>query len=79
VPRIFEIVKRIQEYCFVRRFDVPSGNTAVQKWQVGVRAVEVDAIDDDALNFYGKYGFRSLLDDPSHLFLPIHEIRKLGL
>ncbi|MBU6238634.1 MAG: GNAT family N-acetyltransferase [Planctomycetes bacterium] len=47
--------------------------------EIGVRAVEVDAIDGDALSFYEKYGFRSLLDDPGHLFLPIHEIRKLGL
>lgn len=45
--------------------------------QVGIRAVEVDAIDDAARGFYLKFGFRSLLDDPRHLFLPMHEIRKL--
>jgi GNAT superfamily N-acetyltransferase len=47
--------------------------------QVGIRAVEVDAIDDQARNFYLKFGFCSLLDDPHHLFLPMHEIRKLKL
>lgn len=47
--------------------------------QVGIRAVEVDAFDQVAHNFYLKFGFRSLLDDPRHLFLPIHEIRQLKL
>jgi GNAT superfamily N-acetyltransferase len=47
--------------------------------QVGIRAVEVDALDDTARDFYMKFGFRSLLDDPRHLFLPMHEIRKLQL
>jgi len=41
--------------------------------------VEVDALDDAARNFYLKFGFRSLQDDPRHLFLPLHEIRKLKL
>ncbi len=47
--------------------------------QIGIRAVEVDAIDDSARSFYLKFGFRPLLDDPRHLFLPMHEIRKLKL
>lgn len=47
--------------------------------EIGVRAVEVDAIHDVARAFYLKFGFRSLLDDPKHLFMPMHEIRKLGL
>jgi GNAT superfamily N-acetyltransferase len=47
--------------------------------EIGVRAVAVDAIDDSARQFYQKFGFRSLLDDRHHLFMPIHEIRKLGL
>lgn len=47
--------------------------------QLGIRAVEVDAIDDAARSFYLKFGFRPLLDDPRHLFLPMHEIRKLKL
>jgi GNAT superfamily N-acetyltransferase len=47
--------------------------------QVGVRAIEVDAIDETARSFYVKFGFCSLLDDPSHLYLPIQIIRKLNL
>lgn len=47
--------------------------------QVGVRAVEVDAIDDKARAFYTKYGFVQLADDPDHLFLPMQVIRKLAL
>jgi GNAT superfamily N-acetyltransferase len=47
--------------------------------QVGVRAVEVDAIDLPARNFYLKFGFTSLTDDPNHLFLPMQVACKLGL
>lgn len=46
---------------------------------VGIRAVEVDALDGAARNFYLKFGFRSLLDDPRHLFLTMAAIRKLKL
>lgn len=46
---------------------------------IGVRAVEVDAIDVKARQFYLKHGFVSLLDDKQHLFLPIPVIRKLDL
>ena len=45
---------------------------------VGVRAVEVDAIDDAACRFYQRIGFKPLLDDPKHLFLSMHVIRGLG-
>ena len=47
--------------------------------QVGVRAVEVHAIDDDAQAFYLKYGFVSLRDDWHHLYLPMHVVRQLHL
>lgn len=46
---------------------------------VGIRAVEVDALNEAARGFYTKFGFRPLLDDPRHLFLPLHEIRQLRL
>ena len=46
---------------------------------IGIRAVEVDAINEAARRFYEKYGFVSLKDDPHHLFLPMHVIRKLKL
>lgn len=47
--------------------------------EIGIRAVEVDALDPRARSFYLKYGFASLLDDPNHLYLPMHVIRKLRL
>jgi GNAT superfamily N-acetyltransferase len=46
---------------------------------IGIRAIEVDAIDAAARNFYLKYGFMPLLDDPQHLLLPLTVIRKLNL
>jgi GNAT superfamily N-acetyltransferase len=46
---------------------------------IGVRAVEVHAIDEDARRFYLKYGFVSLRDDRHHLFLPMQVIRQLKL
>ncbi len=47
--------------------------------KLGIRAVEVHALHDAARRFYEKYGFLSLQDDPQHLFLPMHVIRKLKL
>lgn len=45
--------------------------------EIGVAAVEVDAVDDEARGFYLRYGFTSLIDDPRHLYLPIKTIKKL--
>ena len=47
--------------------------------QVGVRAVEVDAIDEAAHRFYLKCGFTSLRDEPRHLFLSLEAVRGLEL
>jgi GNAT superfamily N-acetyltransferase len=38
---------------------------------IGIFAVEVQAIDETAKSFYEKYGFVPLLDDALHLYLPI--------
>jgi GNAT superfamily N-acetyltransferase len=46
---------------------------------IGVRAIEVHAIDEDARRFYLKYGFVSLRDDKHHLFLPMRAVRQLKL
>jgi GNAT superfamily N-acetyltransferase len=46
--------------------------------QIGIRAVEVDTIDDQARAFCLKYGFVALQDDQNHLFLPMTAIRKLN-
>jgi ribosomal protein S18 acetylase RimI-like enzyme len=42
--------------------------------QLGIHAVVVDAIDEQAKAWYLKYGFLPLLDDPMHLYLPIGSI-----
>lgn len=47
--------------------------------QLGIRAVEVEAIDATAKQFYVRFGFRPLTDDSRHLLMPMHEIRKLKL
>jgi GNAT superfamily N-acetyltransferase len=44
--------------------------------QAGAFAVEVLAIDDSAVAFYQRYGFRPLLDQPRHLFLPLATVRQ---
>ena len=43
--------------------------------ELGIHAVEVDAIDGQARAFYEKYGFVPLLDREMHLFLPIGTIK----
>jgi GNAT superfamily N-acetyltransferase len=47
--------------------------------QIGIRAVEVDAINEKAKLFYQRYGFIPLRDDQHHLFLTMSVIRKLNL
>ncbi|MBM4075271.1 MAG: GNAT family N-acetyltransferase [Planctomycetes bacterium] len=47
--------------------------------RIGIRAVEVDAADESAKRFYEKYGFIAFVDNPLHLFLPMHVIRRLNL
>jgi predicted GNAT family N-acyltransferase len=47
--------------------------------RLGIQAVEVDAIDEDAKAFYSKYGFVSLRDDRLHMYLSIKTILKLKL
>jgi GNAT superfamily N-acetyltransferase len=42
--------------------------------QLGLHAVEVDAIDEEAKAFYEKFGFVALNDRALHLYLPIATI-----
>jgi len=44
---------------------------------MGIFAVDVIAIDDDAAAFYRKYDFAPLVDNPRHLFLPMKKISSL--
>jgi ribosomal protein S18 acetylase RimI-like enzyme len=43
---------------------------------LGVHAVEVDAIDEQARAFYEKYGFVPLIGQTLRLYLPVATIRK---
>jgi GNAT superfamily N-acetyltransferase len=47
--------------------------------EIALYAVEVEAIDDKARDFYRKYGFTSLMDDPNHLYLSMKAVQQLGL
>lgn len=44
---------------------------------VGIHAVEVEALDQTAANFYRKYGFVDLRDDPHHLYYPVSSIPRI--
>ena len=43
---------------------------------LGIHAMEVDAIDEQAKAFYEKYGFVPLTGQPLRLYLPVATIRK---
>lgn len=47
--------------------------------QMGIYAVEVYALNESARQFYLKYGFTPLKDDPLHLYISMKKIRKLKL
>ena len=42
--------------------------------QIGVRAILVEAIDDEAAAFYGKFGFRPYRGQPLKLYLRLNEV-----
>lgn len=45
--------------------------------ELGIYAIEVKALNENAKKFYLKYGFTELKDDELHLYLPMKLIRKL--
>lgn len=45
--------------------------------EMGVWAVVVDAKDENAINFYAKYGFNSIASNANRMFLPLSEGYKL--
>ncbi len=47
--------------------------------ELGVYAIELYALTDNAKRFYLKYGFVALTDDEKHLYLPIETLKKSGL
>lgn len=44
---------------------------------LGLHAVKVEALDDNAAAFYHKYGFIPLLDQPLHLYLPLATVKQV--
>jgi GNAT superfamily N-acetyltransferase len=45
--------------------------------EVAFRAIEVEAIDDSAAAFYGKYGFLRFPADPHHLAIAIETVQQV--
>ncbi len=43
---------------------------------LGIYAVVVDALNEQARNFYRKYGFAETQSDPMRLYLPIKKVRQ---
>lgn len=46
---------------------------------LGIYAVVVDALNEQARSFYGKYGFSGTVDDPMRLYLPIKKVLQTDL
>jgi GNAT superfamily N-acetyltransferase len=46
---------------------------------VGIRALLVHAIDEDAIRFYQRYGFRPSPTEPATLMVPLSEIERTVL
>jgi GNAT superfamily N-acetyltransferase len=47
--------------------------------QLGIYAVEVQALDETAKAFYLKFGFKELSDDQFHLYIAMKTLRKVKL
>ena len=45
--------------------------------EVAFRAIEVEAIDDQAAAFYAKFGFLPFPSDPYHLALPLETVEEI--
>ena len=45
--------------------------------QVASLAVIAEAIDEKAVDFYRKYGFRSFINNPMKLYFPMQSVREL--
>ncbi len=65
--------QRLGEYLLMDALRVSLGLSEA----VGLFAVEVDAIDEQAKRFYEKYGFTPLADSDHHLYLPISTIEQM--
>lgn len=45
--------------------------------EVSAFALEVYALDEEAISFYESYGFKSLCDDRKHMYISLKTLRKL--
>ena len=45
--------------------------------EVAFRAIEVEAIDDQAASFYTKYGFLPFPSDPHHLAIALETVQEV--
>ena len=52
------------------------GKAEIVSRRIGVRAVELIALNQKAKNFYLRYGFKELADDPTRLFMAIETVRE---
>lgn len=46
---------------------------------LGIFAIVVDALNEQAQSFYQKYGFIQTVDDPMRLYLPLKKVLQSGL
>ena len=47
--------------------------------ELGIHAIEVQALHERARAFYERFNFMALLDDPLHLYLPMETARRFHL
>ena len=56
-------------------FLLQDGLLRILNLNIGVFAVFVEAKDETAKRFYGKYGFESIPQNDLHLFLPMDTVK----
>lgn len=52
------------------------GKAALVSEKIGIRAVELIALNQKAKDFYLRYGFQELADDPMRLYMAIETLRE---
>lgn len=65
--------KKLGEYLLFNAFS----RVLSASYDFGIRIIIVDAIDEQAKNFYLKYGFTAFDDNPLKLFLPLKTVEPL--
>jgi len=73
-----DLIMRVQGLGELLLIDALERITAISD-ELGIYAVELFALNENAEKFYLKYGFVSLKDDEKHHYLPIATLKKSGL